>query len=94
VLQSKKPVIVAGDFNTFTGKHELALFMSATGLRSANVASLASFPARTPHFELDFVLASETIVIKDFKIPDVRFSDHRPIICDFEVLTATASSAA
>ena len=94
ILRAEKPVIVAGDFNTFTGTNELALFMSATGLRSANTAGLASFPARTPQFELDFVLASEEIAIKDFQIPDIRYSDHRPIICDFEVMAAKASTAA
>src|SRR5512134_174280 len=33
VRRSTKPVIVAGDFNTFWGEHEIALFMEATGLR-------------------------------------------------------------
>ena len=33
-------MIVAGDFNTFWGEHEMSLFMEASGLRSANVAGL------------------------------------------------------
>ena len=36
VQQSTKPVIVAGDFNTFWGEHEIYLFMRASGLQSAN----------------------------------------------------------
>jgi endonuclease/exonuclease/phosphatase family metal-dependent hydrolase len=40
VMQSAKPVIVAGDFNTFWGTHEIYLFMRAAGLRSANTAGL------------------------------------------------------
>ena len=80
-----KPVIVAGDFNTFTGKDELFLFKRATGLRSANIRSLASYPARMPRAELDFILVSPEIEVQDFRIPDVRLSDHRPIICDFTV---------
>jgi endonuclease/exonuclease/phosphatase (EEP) superfamily protein YafD len=78
-------VIVAGDFNTFWGNNEIFLFMRAAGLRSANANALASFPARIPRVELDFILFSEGIEIRDFKVPDVRFSDHRPLICDFEV---------
>ena len=35
---SKKPVVVAGDFNTFWGVDEIFLFMKAAGLRNANVA--------------------------------------------------------
>jgi endonuclease/exonuclease/phosphatase family metal-dependent hydrolase len=92
VQGSAKPVIVAGDFNTFWGTHEIYLFMRAAGLRSANVQGLPSFPARTPRIELDFVLVSAGIEVTDFRVPDVRLSDHRPIVCDFRV-TATASKA-
>src|SRR6201991_1275929 len=58
VRKSRKPVIVTGDFNTFWGKDEIALFMAAAGLRNANEANLPSFPARIPRIELDFVLVS------------------------------------
>lgn len=85
IVKSKKPVIVAGDFNTFWGTHEIYLFMRAAGLRSANSAGLPSFPARVPRIELDFILVSEGIEVTDFRVPDVRFSDHRPLICDFHV---------
>jgi endonuclease/exonuclease/phosphatase (EEP) superfamily protein YafD len=56
-------VIVAGDFNTFWGEHEIYLFTEA----------------------LDFVLHTQNIEIMQFDVPDVRFSDHRPLICDFRV---------
>ena len=91
VVQSKKPAIVAGDFNTFWGTNELYLFMRAAGLRSANVQGLPSYPARKPRAELDFVLVTEGIQVDDFRVPDVRFSDHLPVICDFSV-TAPISS--
>lgn len=94
ILQTQKPVVVAGDFNTFSGNNELFLFMRATGLRSANVSGLASFPARIPQFELDFVLVSREIEITDFRIPDVRHSDHRPIVCDFRIRDTVEVSAA
>jgi endonuclease/exonuclease/phosphatase family metal-dependent hydrolase len=89
VLAAQKPVVVAGDFNTFSGTNELYLFMRATGLRSANLKGLASFPARIPRFELDFVLVSREIELIDFRVPNVQHSDHRPVICDFKVLTPT-----
>jgi endonuclease/exonuclease/phosphatase family metal-dependent hydrolase len=93
IVQAAKPVIVAGDFNTFWGTHEIYLFMRATGLRSANTAGLPSFPARVPRIELDFILVSEGIEIKDFRIPDVRYSDHRPLVCDFEVRPGSLRAA-
>ena len=85
VMASHKPVIVAGDFNTFWGEHEMALFMEATGLRSANRDRLPSYPARRPRMELDFILYSRGIEIDRFSVPNVTFSDHRPLLCDFRV---------
>lgn len=87
VKQSTKPVIVAGDFNTFWGDHEIYLFMEASGLKSANRKGLPSYPSRTPRKELDFILHSKGIEITHFEIPQVRFSDHLPLVCDFHVTT-------
>jgi len=85
IAGSRKPVIVAGDFNTFWGTHEIYLFMRAAGLHSANTQGLPSYPARHPRVELDFVLVSAGIEVTGFRIPEVRYSDHRPLICDFEI---------
>lgn len=82
---TEKPVIVAGDFNTFWGENEIYLFMRAAGLRSANTESLPSYPSRSPRKELDFVLYQDGIHVTNFEIPQVRHSDHLPLICDFEV---------
>jgi len=85
IAETKKPVIVAGDFNTFWGENEIYLFMRAAGLQSANVESLPSYPSRSPRKELDFILYQDGIHVTHFEIPQVRHSDHLPLICDFEV---------
>jgi endonuclease/exonuclease/phosphatase family metal-dependent hydrolase len=90
VEKSPKPVIVAGDFNTFWGTHELYLFMRAARLRSANIANLPTYPANAPRAELDFVLVSERIDVTAFSVPEIRLSDHRPLICDFTVRESSA----
>jgi endonuclease/exonuclease/phosphatase family metal-dependent hydrolase len=82
---TSKPVIVAGDFNTFWGENEIYLFMRAAGLRSANTRSLPSYPSRAPRKELDFILYQDGITVTDFNVPRVRYSDHLPLICDFDV---------
>ena len=82
---TEKPVIVAGDFNTFWGENEIYLFLRAAGLKSANVDGLPTYPSRAPRKELDFVLYQDGITVNSFDIPDVRLSDHLPLICDFEV---------
>ncbi len=83
VKASTKPVIVAGDFNTFWGEHEIYLFMQAAGLKSANTGCLPSYPSHAPRKELDFILYSKGLEPVHFEVPRVRFSDHLPLICDF-----------
>jgi endonuclease/exonuclease/phosphatase (EEP) superfamily protein YafD len=85
IADTPKPVIVAGDFNTFWGENEIYLFMKAAGLRSANTESLPSYPSRSPRKELDFILYQEGLRMRNFEVPTVRYSDHLPLICDFDV---------
>jgi endonuclease/exonuclease/phosphatase family metal-dependent hydrolase len=84
--EATKPVIVAGDFNVLWGEDELALFQAATGLISANREHLPTFPSSHPSMELDFILHSPQIRVTQFAVPGVKYSDHRPLLCDFEVL--------
>ena len=85
VSASEKPVIVAGDFNTFWGADEMYLFMKAAGLTSANRLGQPTYPTRNPRLELDFILHSEAVNVNHFEIPQVPYSDHLPLLCDFEV---------
>ena len=82
---TRKPVIVAGDFNTFWGEDEIYLFMRAAGLTSANCEGLPSYPARSPRKELDFILYQDGITVENFEIPNVQYSDHLPLVCDFDI---------
>jgi endonuclease/exonuclease/phosphatase family metal-dependent hydrolase len=81
---TEKPVIVAGDLNTFWGENEIYLFKKAAGLVSANTDGLPTYPSRAPRKELDFILHQDGIRVTRFEIPQVRFSDHLPLVCDFE----------
>lgn len=85
ISSTEKPVIVAGDFNTFWGENEIYLFMRAAGLRSANTRHLPSYPSRAPRKELDFILYQDGIRVTGLEVPRIRLSDHLPLICDFEI---------
>jgi endonuclease/exonuclease/phosphatase family metal-dependent hydrolase len=85
VKEVKRPVIVAGDFNVFWGDRELQLFLAATGLKSANGKGHPSHPSRSPRRQLDFIFHSREIKATSFQIPQVKYSDHTPLICDFEI---------
>lgn len=84
---TEKPVVVAGDFNTFWGENEIYLFMKAAGLTSANKDGIPTYPSRAPRKELDFVLHQDGIRVTRFEVPDIRLSDHLPVVCDFELDT-------
>jgi len=86
VKSSRKPVILAGDFNVFRGGRELDLFLDATGLKSADLKKRASHPTRFPRRQLDFIFYGPGIHVKKLSVPRVKLSDHLPLICDFEIL--------
>ena len=93
IARSSKPVIVAGDFNTFWGEHEMYLFMKAAQLTSANEHSLPSYPSSAPRKQLDFVLYGPGIRITHFEMPTVQLSDHLPIVCDFDIRRIVGKAA-
>jgi len=86
IEKTEKPVIVAGDFNTFWGENEIYLFKRAARLKSANVDCIPTYPSRAPRKELDFILFQEGINVTNFEVPQVRYSDHLPLVCDFDVV--------
>jgi endonuclease/exonuclease/phosphatase family metal-dependent hydrolase len=88
VRHSAKPVVVAGDFNTFRGDQEMAEFRDTCGLSSANAANLPSWPSARPVRQLDFVLHSPSIEVTGFHMPRVNLSDHLPLVCDFRIKDA------
>ncbi len=85
VKNTNKPCVVAGDFNMLWGEREIDLFLAATGLQNANTQNLPTFPSSQPRRHLDFVLHSKEIEIVDFQVPLVPFSDHLPVLVDFNV---------
>ena len=85
VTAVEKPVIVAGDFNVLWGNRELQLFLAATGLKNANRNGEPSHPSRAPRRQLDYIFHSPEIKITDFQIPQVKFSDHTPLVCEFDI---------
>jgi endonuclease/exonuclease/phosphatase family metal-dependent hydrolase len=85
VKAAKKPLIVAGDFNTAWGDREIRLFLAATGLAKAGPDDVLTFPSWAPKRQLDFILHSPEVKVSSFMTPQVTFSDHLPLVCDFEI---------
>ena len=87
VKNVEKPVIVAGDFNVLRGDRELQLFLAATGLRNANSNRQPSYPSRAPRRQLDYIFHTPQIRVTGFQIPQIKLSDHAPLVCEFELAT-------
>lgn len=85
VCNSDRPVLVAGDFNTFFGPREYRDFLGKTKLVSANPLNLPTHPSRRPRRQLDFIFHDPRIQPKNLEIPQVTYSDHLPVIFDFEI---------
>lgn len=85
VKRTSRPCLVAGDFNMLWGEREIDLFLAATGLQNANTNGLPTYPSRNPHRHLDFILHSKGITVRDCQVPRVAFSDHLPVVVDFDV---------
>ena len=80
------PVIVAGDFNAFSGRAELAELMRRTGLCWGSPHVMPTYPSWSPQYELDFILCSRDIRVNACTVMhDACFSDHLPLLLDFSV---------
>jgi endonuclease/exonuclease/phosphatase family metal-dependent hydrolase len=83
VKNTKKPCLVAGDFNAYNGDREMRLFLAATGLMNACPDGQPSYPSWSPKKQLDFIFHSQEIKINNFTVPRLTLSDHLPLVCDF-----------
>ncbi|HII71676.1 TPA: hypothetical protein HA265_02885 [Candidatus Woesearchaeota archaeon] len=85
----KGPVMLMGDFNTFNGIEELQRLLDETHLHDAvrldGHTKIHTFPTWHPRKRLDFVLVSKEIKVKQYSVLKAEFSDHLPILVDFEV---------
>ncbi|MBE6367367.1 MAG: endonuclease/exonuclease/phosphatase family protein [Lentisphaerae bacterium] len=89
LVQPGKKMIICGDFNTFGGYRELLHFLRKTKLKSANKIHQATYPARNPTKELDYILYSPQLELKNFQIKRFPGSDHLPLLADFAINDAT-----
>lgn len=79
-------IILMGDFNTFSGTDELKDFLKKTNLNfSVKNMPIPTHPAFKPKRELDYVLSSKNIKINSYETLNFEYSDHLPLMVDFEI---------
>ena len=82
--QTKGPIIVMGDFNT-SNSNDFAELLKETNLSFANTDGKKTYPAWKPRKRIDHILISKEIIIKRFEAITVNYSDHLPLLLDYDV---------
>jgi endonuclease/exonuclease/phosphatase family metal-dependent hydrolase len=78
---SSGPTLVFGDLNATPDAPELRPLLGR--LRDALRDSAApTYPADTPAKRIDYVLVSPHFRVRAARVPDVRASDHRPVVAE------------
>ena len=81
-------VILMGDFNTFNGEEEIKELLKKTHLKDKINLDKTSLPftepAWHPNKRLDYILTSPQIKVKKYSVLNFHFSDHLPLMIDFE----------
>ncbi len=85
----KNPTILMGDFNTFHGEEEIHELLKKTHLRDKvglhKDSRILTEPAWHPTKRLDYILTSPQIKVKKYSVLKFHFSDHLPMMIDFEL---------
>ena len=88
VNKIKNPVILMGDFNTFNGEAEMKELMQKTHLKDRIKLDKKSIPFTEPAWHpskrLDYILTSPKLKVTKYSILHYAFSDHLPLMVDFE----------
>jgi len=81
--------IVFGDFNIFKGLLELDYLLDNSNMINAldfaKEKNVNTFPSWKPKRHVDHILVSPDVKVKNYEVLDVNFSDHLPVMIDFEL---------
>ena len=77
-----------GDFNTFNGEEEVKELLKKTRLKDLISLDKKSLPLTEPAWHptrrLDYILTSPQVKVKKYLVLKFHFSDHLPLMIDFE----------
>jgi endonuclease/exonuclease/phosphatase family metal-dependent hydrolase len=82
-VEVEGPLVVMGDLNALPDSPELEVLVTKAGL--SRVPLGATFPSWRPTKGLDHFFVSEEVRVTEAFVPDIRLSDHRPIVMDMEL---------
>lgn len=86
LVNAYEHVIVMGDFNCRSKSYEMDTLLHKTNL-SEPVDKMHTFPSWKPIRNIDHVLVTQTIQIRDMRVLSHAVSDHLPIAVEIDVPT-------
>jgi len=84
VMEDAPHVIFMGDFNCETSSLEMQWMHTRTNLY-APACSLGTFPSWRPLRQIDHILVSPTLQVREIGVLNVPLSDHLPIVMDVQL---------
>lgn len=93
IIRGKEPFIFAGDFNSHPDTEVIKILSQvASYLNQSNKPTWTKHPFSYEGFsetelkwKLDYVFASDDLKCTEYKIVDINYSDHLPIIVNFQI---------
>jgi endonuclease/exonuclease/phosphatase family metal-dependent hydrolase len=87
IASSPYPVIVCGDFNDIPVSYTYNVLSEnlTDAFKSKGRGFGTTYSGNIPALKIDYILTDKKITPLSFDIPDVRFSDHFPVISEVKV---------
>jgi endonuclease/exonuclease/phosphatase family metal-dependent hydrolase len=87
IASSPYPVIVCGDFNDIPVSYTYNVMSEnlTDAFKTNGIGFGTTYSGNIPALKIDYILTDKKIIPLSFDIPDVRFSDHYPVVSSVEI---------
>jgi endonuclease/exonuclease/phosphatase family metal-dependent hydrolase len=87
IASSPYPVIVCGDFNDIPVSYTYNVISEnlTDAFKTKGIGFGTTYSGNIPALKIDYILTDKRITPLSFDIPDVRFSDHFPVVSEVKV---------
>ena len=75
------PIIFMGDLNAGCSSEEVKRVSELLKATSFD-GRYYTFDTKNPRWQIDYIFTSEDMEVEDVRMPDIRFSDHFPLVAD------------
>ncbi|GMQ92030.1 MAG: endonuclease/exonuclease/phosphatase family protein [Gammaproteobacteria bacterium] len=85
IVKEYQYAIVMGDMNCVADSHEMTILEDRAGLQQPDDSNLYTFPSWRPFRNIDQILVTPNISVRDVSVLNYPLSDHLPLSMDIEL---------